>query len=82
MQNAVKQCILIKVVPRGLEPRSLRLLAVRSNQLSYETDVFIASPLGTTFFTLGWVFAGGPPLPGVAPAQGQSEVSRVASQLS
>ena len=28
----------IKVVPRGLEPRTLRLLAVRSDQLSYETD--------------------------------------------
>ena len=27
------------MVPRGLEPRTLRLLAVRSNQLSYETDV-------------------------------------------
>ena len=26
-----------KVVPRGLEPRTLRLLAVRSNQLCYET---------------------------------------------
>ena len=25
------------MVPRGLEPRSLRLLAVRSNELSYET---------------------------------------------
>ena len=25
------------MVPRGLEPRTLRLLAVRSNQLSYET---------------------------------------------
>ena len=25
------------VVPRGLEPRTLRLLAIRSNQLSYET---------------------------------------------
>ena len=25
------------VVPRGLEPRTLRLLAVCSNQLSYET---------------------------------------------
>ena len=25
------------VVPRGLQPRTLRLLAVRSNQLSYET---------------------------------------------
>ena len=31
--------ILVKkhLVPRGLEPRTLRLLAVRSNQLSYET---------------------------------------------
>ena len=27
-----------KVVPRGLEPRTVRLLAVRSNQLSYETS--------------------------------------------
>ena len=27
----------IYVVPRGLEPRTLRLLAVRSDQLSYET---------------------------------------------
>ena len=26
------------VVPRGLEPRTLRLLAVRFNQLSYETS--------------------------------------------
>ena len=26
-----------RVVPRGLEPRTLRSLAVRSNQLSYET---------------------------------------------
>ena len=25
------------MVPRGLEPRTLRFLAVRSNQLSYET---------------------------------------------
>ena len=29
--------MLYKMVPRGLEPRTLRLLAVRSNQLSYET---------------------------------------------
>ena len=27
-----------QMVPRGLEPRTLRLLAVRSNQLSYETS--------------------------------------------
>ena len=32
-----KHCTAIKLVPRGLEPRTLRLLAVRSNQLSYET---------------------------------------------
>ena len=25
------------MVPRGFEPRTLRLLAIRSNQLSYET---------------------------------------------
>jgi hypothetical protein len=29
-----------EMVPRGLEPRTLRLLAVRSNQLSYETRCF------------------------------------------
>ena len=29
--------VLSPMVPRGLEPRTLRLLAVRSNQLSYET---------------------------------------------
>ena len=28
---------LTRMVPCGLEPRTLRLLAVRSNQLSYET---------------------------------------------
>ena len=27
--------LLTKMVPRGLEPRTLRLFAVRSNQLSY-----------------------------------------------
>ena len=31
----------LMVVPRGLEPRTLRLLAVRSNQLSYETLALI-----------------------------------------
>ena len=31
------------MVPRGLEPRTLRLLAVRSNQLSYETSEVLAS---------------------------------------
>ena len=36
----------VKMVPRGLEPRTLRLLAVRSNQLSYETvgDTGLVSP--------------------------------------
>ena len=33
------------VVPRGLEPRTLRLLAVRSNQLSYETLDFLGVDL-------------------------------------
>ena len=28
----------VRMVPRELEPRTLRLLAVRSNQLSYETS--------------------------------------------
>ena len=32
-----------KMVPRGLEPRPLRLLAVRSNQLSYETRCLLIS---------------------------------------
>ena len=30
-------CIEAEVVPRGLEPQTFRLLAERSNQLSYET---------------------------------------------
>ncbi len=34
------------MVPRGLEPRTLRLLAVRSNQLSYETLALVAACLG------------------------------------
>ena len=29
--------VLSPMVPRGLEPRTLRLLPIRSNQLSYET---------------------------------------------
>ena len=33
-----------KVVPPGLGPRTLRLLAVRSNQLSYETFLFVQKP--------------------------------------
>ena len=37
---------IVKMVPRGLEPRTLRLLAVRSDQLSYETVCY-----GT-----GWVY--------------------------
>ena len=32
------------MVPRGLEPRTLRLLAARSNQLSYETLQRVAAP--------------------------------------
>ena len=34
-----------QMVPRGLEPRTLRLLAVRSNQLSYETSDYHFSQL-------------------------------------
>ena len=34
-----RACRVEKVVPCGLEPQTLRLLAVRSNQLSYETLV-------------------------------------------
>ena len=41
-----------KVVPRGLEPRTLRLLAVRSNQLSYETSAYGACLLSPTFYAL------------------------------
>ena len=40
------------MVPRGLEPRTLRLLAVRSNQLSYETRCTIpleSSAIGKSF---------------------------------
>ena len=40
------------VVPRGLEPRTLRLLAVRSNQLSYETSVLFLSSVAAS----GWVW--------------------------
>ena len=40
------------VVPRGLEPRTLRLLAVRSNQLSYETSVLFLSLVADS----GWVW--------------------------
>ena len=48
-----------KVVPRGLEPRTLRLLAVRSNQLSYETSAaerlsISAIPLFVDGLTFPW----------------------------
>ena len=33
-----KSSIFCGMAPRGLEPRTLRLLAVRSDQLSYETS--------------------------------------------
>ena len=42
----------IKVVPRGLEPGTLRLLAVRSNQLSYETAVIDTLSFADLFFRL------------------------------
>ena len=36
-REAFQNGIIETVVPRGLEPRTLQLLAVRSNQLSYES---------------------------------------------
>ena len=39
--NASGFTVVVKLVPRGLEPRTLRLLAVRSNQLSYETIGYV-----------------------------------------
>ena len=39
------------MVPRGLEPRTLRLLAVRSNQLSYETMISFATSFNLSFQT-------------------------------
>ena len=45
-----------QMVPRGLEPRTLRLLAVRSNQLSYETsDCNFPQLLPPQIFVLGCV---------------------------
>ena len=43
-----------KVVPRGLEPRTLRLLAVRSNQLSYETICSFKASCVYMSFAGGW----------------------------
>jgi hypothetical protein len=36
------------MVPRGLEPRTLRLLAVRFDQLSYETSCTVPTQPGRT----------------------------------
>ena len=36
-----EELAIAKVVPRGLEPRTLRLLALRSDQLSYETCMVV-----------------------------------------
>ena len=44
--------VLCLMVPRGLEPRTLRLLAVHSNQLSYETTGIHLRPC---LFDLGGV---------------------------
>ena len=40
----------ITVVPRGLEPRTLQLLAVRSDQLSYETLDLVSWPWASCDF--------------------------------
>ena len=45
--SEVNMTWMYEMVPRGLEPRTLRLLAVRSNQLSYET---LSSNLKKDFF--------------------------------
>ena len=44
-----------ELVPRGLEPRTLRLLAVRSNQLSYETLHRPLCQFGTTGLIITYV---------------------------
>ena len=44
----------MKMVPRGLEPRTLRLLAVRSNQLSYETNVVGLQEVFENLQTKSW----------------------------
>ena len=43
----------IDMVPRGLEPRTLWLLAIRSNQLSYETVGVFGSVPNATMKHLG-----------------------------
>ena len=44
----------MKMVPRGLEPWALRLLAVRSNQLSYETNVVGLQEVFENMQTKSW----------------------------
>ena len=47
------------MVPRGLEPRTLRLLAVRSNQLSYRTsEHFPQEHLSPRAFKISWLRRG------------------------
>ena len=42
----------MEMVPRGLEPRTVRLLAVRSSQLSYETSVTLRRNSARSWLTL------------------------------
>ena len=42
------------MVPRGLEPRTLRLLAVRSNHLSYETSEALANQCALSQLAVLW----------------------------
>ena len=44
------------MVPRGLEPRTLRLLAVRSNQLSYKTSWLASTALKTVALRVYFCF--------------------------
>ena len=58
-----------KMVPRGLEPRTLRLLAVRSNQLSYETSWQQISKSGSLWHSNSWCFLCDPHWPRFAAGQ-------------
>jgi hypothetical protein len=66
------------MVPRGLEPRTLRLLAVRSNQLSYETFALVAAcPVGLLLCFVTHCAVGGAHPDG----QGAAQLGATASDL-
>ena len=53
-----KESLHEKMVPRGLEPRTLRLLAVRSNQLSYETSDYRVPRFSSTLKLISYSLSG------------------------